>query len=51
MRLYVCSAACGSHLARRAGADHVGVREEALGDAAAAKGAGGRGHGAVAGLV
>lgn len=39
------------HLAWSAGAEHVGVGQQTLGDAPAAEGAGGRGHGAVAGLV
>lgn len=39
------------HLAWSAGAEHVGVGQQTLGDAPAAEGAGGRGHGTVAGLV
>lgn len=41
----------GRHLAWSAGAEHVGVGQQTLGDAPAAEGAGGRGHRAVAGLV
>lgn len=39
------------HLAWSAGAEHVGVGQQTLGDAPAAEGAGGRGHRAVVGLV